>query len=523
MKRANDEKIIRQFLLEILEKDLYEPIRDIFSAMGYESRITHGHSELGKDLVATKKGLHNVVITVKKGDIEKKRWDSEIHPQLMQMMESPLNISGVEESLPRKPLLIVSGKPKLLVSQLLAHHRNYMEKHGENPIEVWDIETLTKKIHKHLLNVSLVGNDYFEDIQRLVLSISEKSFNKAEFLNFIEKHMLIEKFSVFKLSFCYVLRRSEHVNNPYAFFTFAEFALMQFWKIVYSKKDYSIAYKFDELHELYIDGLENWVESIDELLHKEYGLYDSTNHGLNEFMEYPLRVYDTLRRLSYLSLHYLVNRQEEFKQTAERIESMIRNNYSASKSPLCEFNYNDLGITLTVLHLSDRTEFAKEWLLDIADFIIVQSVTGHKLLPLGSEINDITEFLIPTPFVETDSHLLFLILEFSLIFDYEKTYHLIRPHIGTKLFLKIKVMPSTENENEIYEKDLLHSGIIRIKDIQPTWAEFKILVNKLILQNTRVYSPMKETRPLLLILVSNIFRDRYFPDVWRNLLGKKWC
>ena len=48
MKTVNEEKIIQQFLSELLEKDLYEPIHDIFVAKGYEARIIHGYSELGK-------------------------------------------------------------------------------------------------------------------------------------------------------------------------------------------------------------------------------------------------------------------------------------------------------------------------------------------------------------------------------------------------------------------------------------------------------------------------------------------
>src|SRR5580765_1958616 len=115
----------------------------------------------------------------------------------------------------------------------------------------------------------------------------------------------------------------------------------------------------------------------------------------------------------------------------------------------------------------------------------------------------------------------FWILEFSEIFNFEGAYSLIKPHIGSKLFLRARVMPLVENENEIYEKDVLRSHMINIKQIHSTWSDFRTWLHKFVLQNKREYSPINKDRPLLLILVGNNFRDRYFPDVWRNLLREQ--
>ena len=97
------------------------------------------------------------------------------------------------------------------------------------------------------------------------------------------------------------------MKNPYASSLFAESALMETWKYIYSKKNFALADKFDELHQLYIEGLEDWVKEIDCILDQKYGLCDSSN-GLNEYVEYPLRVFDSLRRLSYLGFYYLFTR-----------------------------------------------------------------------------------------------------------------------------------------------------------------------------------------------------------------------
>ena len=146
-----------------------------------------------------------------------------------------------------------------LLFKFLAQRTKYYMERGENPIEVWDFERLSKEIHYHLLEVTLVDNDYFEDIQRLVLSITGKSFDKIEFFNFISRYMKFEKFPIFELSFSYILRRCEHMENAYAFFFFAEYTLMEIWRRMYSDNNFSMLNRFDEIHELYVEGMEDWL------------------------------------------------------------------------------------------------------------------------------------------------------------------------------------------------------------------------------------------------------------------------
>ena len=45
-----------------------------------------------------------------------------------------------------------------------------------------------------------------------------------------------------------------------------------------------------------------------------------------------------------------------------------------------------------------------------------------------------------------------------------------------------------ENENQIYDKDLLYSRIIRIKEMKPTWPSFVEWFHKFVLENKRDYS-----------------------------------
>ena len=66
---------IKKILLTFNEEHLYAPLQELFTLKGHQTRIIHGAHERGKDLIATKPGDYNLLISVKKGDINKDRWD----------------------------------------------------------------------------------------------------------------------------------------------------------------------------------------------------------------------------------------------------------------------------------------------------------------------------------------------------------------------------------------------------------------------------------------------------------------
>ena len=159
---------------------------------------------------------------------------------------------------------------------------------------------------------------------------------------------------------------------------------------------------------------------------------------------------------------------------------------------------------------------AKKWLVDLTDFIIIQSILRHRLLPLGTKIENICNFLLSAPFLRIESHILLLLLEFSTVLNFSVPYDLIKPHLGKELSIITKIMPMVENEHEVYEKDILNCEVIRISAIKPTWEEFKKWFLEFVSKHRRTFSPIQYNRPLLLCLVSSVFRDRYFPEVWRD-------
>jgi hypothetical protein len=227
--KSNDIKIIQDFLRSLKEKDLYEPLHSLFLAQGYSAWIVHGSHEQGKDLVAIKPNDHALLISVKRGDIDQHKWKSDVSPSLEEMMKRPIRHTGVEESIKRKPLLVLNGVLIPPVDQKVVDFNEYYKKHDEPLLEVWDINKLSQELYEHLLLVDFFKGDFLEELQRLILSVGTEDIDTKIYRDFIRKYVSLEKdkFNAFRLALLCILRRAEAKGNPYAFFKFAEYTLVK--------------------------------------------------------------------------------------------------------------------------------------------------------------------------------------------------------------------------------------------------------------------------------------------------------
>lgn len=76
-------------------------------------------------------------------------------------------------------------------------------------------------------------------------------------------------------------------------------------------------------------------------------------------------------------------------------------------------------------------------------------------------------------------------------------------------------MPEEKYENEIYENTYLNSTDVKLTTYN-SFDKWKLFYNKRINDVNRKYSPIVKNRPFVLILITNIYRDRFFNDVWKN-------
>ena len=62
--------------------------------------------------------------------------------------------------------------------------------------------------------------------------------------------------------------------------------------------------------------------------------------------------------------------------------------------PLCEFNFNDIGLAMIILYLEEKKVEARTWLFGIIENLIQHFSLNYKILPLGKEVEDIPLYIL---------------------------------------------------------------------------------------------------------------------------------
>jgi hypothetical protein len=507
----NVNNILKEFLMSLKEEDLYEPIQDLLIIQGYKVRKVHGTHERGKDFIATEQNnKYNLLISVKAGDISKSRWTSEVSSSIDQMIKRPINYIGIDETIPRKIMLITNGYLTPEVAGLIDDLNIFNKKYNFPELVVLDLATITHEFSINLNYIQLIGKKYNPSLQRILHLITENSFDKESINMFINTYLSLEQneFLSFKLMALYILRKSQQ-KNIYAFFYFAEFLLVKLWSLIRKEKAFFCLNLFDSIHAIYLSSLEDWTHTIN---YEDYGLLDEESNNIDEIVHYHFRTFDVIRRISYIIFYYLKNKQKDKCSSYQtKLLKIIRNNKS-SNNPLCEFHANDIGLCIYVLHKLGNNIEVLEWLFNLMDFLIFHYSLGYQTVS-NNEVNKIWNFLFtrrgPKPIT---SYLLSVLLEFIIILDASEIYNIFRTNIP--LSTEIYEIIGPDDESFIYEKDYIQGKYCKL-NIEIDYSFFK----KYHLQNTRdkqpCYSPLLYHRPYVLILTSNVYRDRHFPQIWR--------
>ena len=106
--------VLEDYLSSIREREFDYPLSALLQAMGfYDIHFTHGGVEFGKDFIAKKVDdgtEYQYAIQSKKGNINQGLWRDEIKGQLEEAIEIDLSHPQFNTSLPRKVILVTTGR-----------------------------------------------------------------------------------------------------------------------------------------------------------------------------------------------------------------------------------------------------------------------------------------------------------------------------------------------------------------------------------------------------------------------------
>ena len=497
---------------------LYQPLEYLLTEEGFNVKRTHGIKEKGKDLIAVKEGQYNLLVSVKRGRINQKRWDTEVLSSIDQMMTRSITYAGVKEELEKRILLVLNDYLEPGVAELIKEKSDFHSKIFGSEIEVWDLSKLAEKFNDKLRYFFLFESSTKGEFLRLVSSISNESYDKKQMMNFIDKYFNLDSktFFSFRLIMSYLARYSNSVSNPYASMFFSECVLACMWKEMFLADKFECIDNFDEMHFFYINELKDWVSTISE---EKNGLLDIQN-GISEILTYSIRTFDVIKRLSYYIYFCMLQTfdQKEIPNQVDKLINIIKNNEAANK-PLFEINCIDIGISLFILYKRNKIFDLKDWIYQILDFLVSHFSQNYHTISLKDQSQSVPDFLISSyikdkPNIEINSNILGVLIEFIVLTQSVEIFETYKHHLSNYNMFELE---GPSDESSIYQPDFISGNTIQI-GINMTYDALVKTIHSLLKRKSKRYSPIINYRPYVLLLLSNIHRDRYFPQTWHNYL-----
>lgn len=129
------------FLSSVSERAFDQTLLAILRAQGFERiHLVHGPREFGKDVIGQQAG-EQWAWQAKAGDIGQAGW-RELVGQLDELRLSNLGHGGFDIGLPRRPVLVTTGRLVGNAPDLLRDYNDRAREKGEPELELWDRETL---------------------------------------------------------------------------------------------------------------------------------------------------------------------------------------------------------------------------------------------------------------------------------------------------------------------------------------------------------------------------------------------
>jgi hypothetical protein len=139
---------------------------------------------------------------------------------------------------------------------------------------------------------------------------------------------------------------------------------------------------------------------------------------------------------------------------------------------------------------------------------------GYSTVPLEGKTSQIYDFLFlqDAPKKQIKSHLLLLLFEFSALLNAAELFETFRFQLPVRVSHHELIMPN--NESIIYGEDIIDAIETEIESLEITMPYFKLRHKARVMQWQKTFSPILHRHPFVLILLSNIHRDRYFPEIF---------
>jgi hypothetical protein len=287
---------------------------------------------------------------------------------------------------------------------------------------------------------------------------------------------------------------------------------VKLWEVVRQLNDTMLKI-FDQLHEEYVNLITMYLETHEELLMNDFGLYDVTN-GAIESILYPIRSLTVLGVISYLACYngYVGNVDKE-KELVTVIENIIAKNPGLI-TPVSDSLRKDLALSIRELVKNEKVDVAKKLISRVLQNLYqrftlsgwwpstsqtVESLIEDTFHFKGEDTEQPVSFLIPTLF------------RFCCKLGFKDIYDKFMPLFDD--FVLREFIPS---DDDFVAESMLINGVMNHgttidRDYPETFVEF---CNQESQFEPKLYSPIRRNRKYILQLISDVHSHYVFPEVY---------
>lgn len=534
--------IIHDYLAHLKERDELDAILpDLLRANGFQivKLAFRGEVEHGVDIAATKQENGEIVLylfQVKAGDIDAQMWAS--GPNCVRAtLDNLLDVRFEDLTQPR---LKQARRHTVLVhnGHLRENIRDRFNGYIENTFnqymsfERWNLDNLADLFYQHLLNERILPKDYQRLLKRTLVFIDVPDYNLSDFKQLIHQILPSTKtldkprrsrlFGLIRLILGMIHNQcqDQDFDNLSPAIVAYEYALLSIWNWMRQNDHFSevVIEEFLRTYQQYLDVLTQWANKIAPAVSIPNGL---ALGGTYERVEYPLRTFQVIGNLGFLTTAWAaISNVAMTQKYLELLIKAIQNNPSRHR-PLLDNHSIEIFLGMWSLLLTGHNEFAKQWLKDIFDHLVIRKQLMGRLPELYNNIDAVIEYEAtgerPINYVDSSSTLIYMLFEFCLLLDSEELYLAYRP-----VFEDINFQvwyPSKDVEEILYSREVHEGDTEVINSLPVSFKEFRLDVQARHHSCDSIdYSPITRMFPVILLLANKHFHTPIFPFWWRNLI-----
>lgn len=534
--------LVQDYLAGLRERDELDAILpDLLRAMGMQvvKLAFRGEVEHGVDIAAVGQESDETIlylIQVKAGDIDTGMWDSgpnSVRPTLNNLLDVPfedLTQPRLEQA--RKQAVLAHNG--ILRENVRDKFNGYIEGtfRPRMDFDRWDLDRLAGLFHNHLLNERILPKEYQRLLKRILVFLDVPDYDLGDFKQLVHETLPDVKrltklrrmgvFGLIRLILAMMRQqcREPEFDNLSPAVSAHEYALLSIWGWMWRKGFFGRPFleEFARTYRQYIDILNQWASKIAPAANCPDGL---SAGGTFERVEYPLRFFQVVGNLGLLAiaLAHLPDSeptQLRLRRVIDLLINAIGNNPSRHR-PLLDNQSIDIFLGMWPLLLTGHADFAKWWLNDLLEHMVIRKRFHARLPELNNNIDAVIEYEAtgerPIDYVDSSSTLIYMLFELRLLLDAEDLYPLYQEAFEG---VSMQVWYPPENVEEIlYSRQVFEGDTEVILSLPESFEEFRLDVQARHQFDRMDYSPITQGLPTILLLASKHFRTPILPFWWR--------